>query len=95
VHVISQKAIKEAVQEHSEWRASLESWYKVTKSARWNNFVELKEAFSTASQVDDFTVFNIAGNKCRLIALVFYPAKKVFIRYILTHAEYDMGGWKE
>jgi mRNA interferase HigB len=95
VHVISHKRIREASKAHPEWASSLNSWYKLTKKAKWNNFVELKKTFSRASVVGDFTVFDIAGNKARLIALVFYAAKKVFVRDILSHAEYDKGGWQK
>lgn len=51
--------------------------------------------FPLADQVANLTVFNISGNKYRLIALVDYTYQKVFIRYILTHAEYDTDNWKK
>ena len=48
-----------------------------------------------ADQVGKFTVFNIGGNKYRLIAVIHYNRGKVFVRHVLTHAEYDEGNWKE
>jgi len=45
--------------------------------------------------VEKFTVFNIAGNKARLIAAIHYNRRKVYIRHVLTHSEYDKGAWKK
>ncbi|WP_414529831.1 type II toxin-antitoxin system HigB family toxin [Nodularia chucula] len=56
--------------------------------------VELRQTFSSADQVGNFTVFNIGGNNYRLITLVDYKFQKVFIRHVLTHAEYDKEDWK-
>ena len=62
---------------------------------RFSNFVQLREVFPKADQVEKFTVFNIAGNKVRLIAAVHYNRNKIYIRHVLTHQEYDAGKWKE
>jgi mRNA interferase HigB len=56
--------------------------------------VELRQTFPPADKVGNFTVFNIGGNNYRLITLVDYEYQKVFIRHILTHAEYDKDDWK-
>ncbi|WP_322743394.1 type II toxin-antitoxin system HigB family toxin [Sphaerospermopsis aphanizomenoides] len=72
----------------------MQSWYKITLKAEWQNFVELRQSFPSADQVGNLTVFNIGGNKYRLIVLVKYNSQKVFIRHVLTHAEYDQEDWK-
>ncbi len=59
------------------------------------NFAHLRDVFPQADQVGKFTVFNIAGNKVRLIAAVHYNRSKIYIRHVLTHEEYDAGKWKE
>ena len=59
------------------------------------NFAQLRETFSHADQVRKFTVFNIGGNKVRLIAAVHYNRNKIYIRHVLTHQEYDTGMWKK
>jgi mRNA interferase HigB len=51
--------------------------------------------FPHADQVDRLTVFNIGGNKYRLITYIVYEKKRIYIRDILTHKEYDKGKWKE
>lgn len=69
-------------------------WYERTKQAAWESFAELREIFPAADLVENLTVFNISGNNYRLIALVDFKYKKVFIRKVLTHAEYDTEKWK-
>jgi mRNA interferase HigB len=55
----------------------------------------MREAFPSADQVGGLTVFNISGNKVRLIAAIHYNRKIIYIRAVLTHREYDEGKWKE
>ena len=56
---------------------------------------EVRRVIPSADRVGRYTVFNIGGNKARLIAAIHYNRGKVYIRHILTHAEYDRGAWKE
>ena len=65
------------------------------KSGRFSSFAELRVLFPSADQVGKLTVFNIGGNKARLIAAIHYNRQKVYIRAILTHAGYDEEKWKE
>jgi mRNA interferase HigB len=95
MHIISQKRLKEFWVKYPNSQSSLEIWYNRTKVAQWNNFEELRQIFPSADQVKNLIVFNIGGNKYRLIALVDFTYKKVFIRQILTHAEYDKNDWKK
>ena len=81
--------------EHPDAKASLESWYGVMRKADWETPAELKQVYPTADLVGRRTVFNIAGNKYRLIARVNYQTQRIFVLYILTHAEYDRGAWKQ
>jgi len=59
------------------------------------SFAELRAAFPGADQVGKLTVFNIGGNKARLIAAIHYNRRRIYIRAVLTHNEYDKGKWKE
>ena len=60
----------------------------------FGNFQELKESFSSADRVGELTVFNIGGNKYRLVAHMLYERKRVYVRAIMKHSEYDLGKWK-
>ena len=61
---------------------------------RFTSFNELHTLFARADLVGRLVVFNIGGNKYRLIAAIHFNRQKVYIRHILTHAEYDRGSWK-
>jgi mRNA interferase HigB len=95
MHVITQKRLKEFWQKYPDSQTSLEIWYNRTKVVNWNNFAQLRQIFPDADLVNNLIVFNISGNKYRLITLVDFTYKKVFIRLILTHAEYDKNKWKQ
>jgi len=70
-------------------------WYQIVKSNNFNSFNEVKTLFPHADQVGKLTVFNIAGNKVRLITAIHYNSHKIYIRSVLTHSEYDKNKWKE
>jgi mRNA interferase HigB len=94
MHIITRSRLKEFWEKYPDSEPSLQAWYKRTFLADWKNFVELRKVFSSADQVENFTVFNLGGNKYRLITLVDYTYQKVFIRHVLTHAEYSKEDWK-
>lgn len=94
MHVISYKAIREFVAEHADAEEALRAWYKAAGKAKWSNLSEVKREFPHADLVGRFTVFNIKGNRYRLIAEINYRSQILFVRYVLTHAEYDRGRWK-
>lgn len=95
MHIISLSRLKEFWKKHPDSEGSLQRWYKQTKHARWQSFSELRQSFGSADQVDKLTVFNIGGNKYRLVTYIDYKKPKVYIRHVLTHAEYDKGHWKK
>lgn len=95
MHIITRSRLLEFWEKHPDSETSLRLWYKLTDTANWEKFVEVREVFSAADQVENFTIFNIGGNKYRLIVFIDYTSKKVFIRHILTHAEYDKNDWKQ
>jgi mRNA interferase HigB len=92
--VISRKAIREFGKTHPDSVPSLSNWFQITRRASWRTFSELREDFGSADQVGRRTVFNIAGNKFRLIARVNFQTGRVFILHIMKHSEYAKGGWK-
>jgi mRNA interferase HigB len=73
----------------------LTHWYRTLKPATIRSFAELRALFPGADQVGKLTVFNIGGNTARLIAAIHYNRKRVYIRAVLTHADYDLGKWKD
>jgi mRNA interferase HigB len=95
MHIITRKRLNEFAAKHPTAKSGLVHWYSLLKKTNFTNFVELRRAFPAADQVGGLTVFNIGGNKARLIAAIHYNRQKVYIRAVLTHAEYDAGKWKE
>jgi mRNA interferase HigB len=99
MHVISPKKLREFWARHADSESALRAWDKITSMALWANFAEVRADFSHADQVGTCVVFNIGGNKYRLIARVFYARGefkgRVYILHVLTHRIYDDGGWKK
>jgi mRNA interferase HigB len=95
MRIITKARLTDFYSEHASAKRNLLTWYKVTNDATWQNLVELREIFPSADLVSNFTVFNIGGNKFRLIVYIDYEYQMVFIRHVLTHAEYDKNNWKE
>jgi mRNA interferase HigB len=73
---------------------TLEEIYKIASKAQWKNLAEVQAVYSQAESVGNFTVFNIKGNRYRLIVDIVYKDQVIYIKYILTHAEYDKDEWK-
>ena len=94
MRVISFSRLREFYEKRTDAEKSLRVWDKTTKSANWQSFADVRQTWKTASQVNNFIVFNIGGNKYRLITYVDFKNQKVFIRDVLTHAEYDTNKWK-
>jgi len=95
MRVVSRKAIRDASASHGEWSASLNSWYKVASNADWKNFTEVRNSWKNSDSVGRFVVFDISHNRCRLIATIKYKWKMVYVRRILSHAEYDEKVWQK
>jgi mRNA interferase HigB len=95
MHIITRKRLNEFAEKHPDSKESLQHWYKIMKRKRFQSFAELCAYFPHADQVGKLTVFNIGGNKARLIAAIHYNRQKVYIRAVLTHDEYDQNKWKE
>jgi mRNA interferase HigB len=95
VHIITRKRLNEFADRHPETRSALQHWYQELKRRHVTSFAQLRALFPSADKVGKFTVFNIGGNKVRLIAAVHYNRHRVYIRAVLTHEEYDMDRWKE
>jgi mRNA interferase HigB len=95
MHVISRKKLREFWATHPDARSPLEQWFRVAQRADWSAFSEVRAVFRAADPVGASTVFNIGGNKYRLIAEVNYKRGKVFVRHVLSHADYSRGTWKK
>ncbi len=94
MHVITRKALVEFWTRHPDSREALARWHKIVEKSSYQSFAELRLTFPSADIVGQYTVFNIGGNKVRLIASIHYDRGRVYVRHVLTHEEYNRGLWK-
>lgn len=94
MHVVSHARIVAAQAQFPDCAVALDYWYRAMKRGRLATFAELRTAFGSVDKVGPVFVFNVGGNKVRLIAAVHFNVGKVFVRHVLSHAEYDRGTWK-
>lgn len=95
MHIITRKRLNDFAEKYPESRSALDHWYKMMKKANFTSFADVRKIFPHADQVGKLTVFNIGGNKARLIVAIHYNRQRVYIRAVLTHQEYDKNKWKE
>ena len=94
MRIISRRTLREFWGKHSTAQTGLLLWYQRVSDSESQNFNDLRQVFPSADQVGNFTVFNISGNNYRLITYIDYEYQIVFVRAVLTHAEYDKENWK-
>lgn len=89
MHVISRKPLIKFWGRYPDAENSLEAWYHEARAARWGSSAELKQRYGTASIINaERVVFNIGGNKYRLVVRINYASGAVFIRFVGTHEQY-------
>lgn len=89
MHVISQKALRDFESTHPAAKAPLAHWFKLVKQSEFHSFQDIRNTFPSADWVDGLVIFMIGGNNYRLIAAVHFNRQKLYVRDLLTHAEYD------
>ena len=92
--IISNSALRAFGAKHPQAYESLQGWRRVIEKNRFGNWAELKMAFRSIDKVGELTVFDIGGNKYRLIAYIRFEKQIVYIKAVLTHRDYDKGSWK-
>ena len=94
MHVISLRQLRAFWENHPQAAVPLRAWHQVAEHATWQSHAEVQQTYSSADLVGRLTVFNIGGNDFRLITRVEYQRQEIYIRSVLTHAEYDKEDWK-
>ena len=90
MRIIAKRTLREFWEKHSNSEQQLLAWYRETLKAEWNSPNEIKQAYVSASILKNSrVVFNICGNKYRLVVEINYKRKWIFIRFVGTHKEYD------
>ena len=90
MRIYSKNTLRAFWERHTESEQALRAWYREVEQADWATPAQVRERFLNASIVgNNRVVFRIRGNNYRLVVEIFYPGRKVFVRFIGTHAEYD------
>ena len=95
MHVISKSVWRDAVAKDPALERPIGEWHKVAKHAEWKNLAEVRNVYPHADPVGPYTVFNIKDDTYGLIVKIEYRWQTIFVKHLLTHAEYDRGGWKQ
>jgi len=94
MHLISIRNLRADAGKFPDATEQVEAWYDVVKCASWQHLEDVKQIYSSADSVGNFTVFNIKGNAYRLIVDIDYETQTIYYKYFLTHADYDKDRWK-
>lgn len=89
MRVISRRALREFWEKHPTATEPLAAWFRVMKSSSFAEFNALKRTFAAADYLAPYTIFDVGGNKYRVIAVIHYNRGRVYIRHVFTHPEYD------
>jgi len=89
MHIISIKMLREFWQKHPEAESVLREWYSVVEHIEFRDFNHVREFFNSADYVPSYTIFDVGGNNYRLVVIVRYRFKKVYVHKVMTHREYD------
>ncbi|MBR8837184.1 MAG: type II toxin-antitoxin system HigB family toxin [Stigonema ocellatum SAG 48.90 = DSM 106950] len=95
MRIITEKRLKQACEKYPDAEPGIRAWKKLVKEQDWNSFDDVKTTSLFAPDaVKNFVIFDIGGNKYRLITCINYKTKAIYIREFITHAEYDKDKWK-
>ena len=95
MRVISKKPIREFWECHPESKSALEEWFHKVGQVSATSFPELRQAFRSADYVEGYTLFDVGGNKYRIATVIHYDKQRVYIRQVMTHADYDRNAWRK
>ncbi len=99
MNVMKRKTLERFWREHVQSKGPLLQWFKIARKARWRHFRDVRNSFRSADTVTvksgkTATIFDVAGNNVRVLALIDYTRQRVVITHVLTHPEYDTNRWK-
>jgi mRNA interferase HigB len=88
--IISYGTIRNFFETYADAKDALNNWYRLASKADWANYHEVKEMFNSVDAIgNDRFVFNIRGNNYRLVAMIFFDIRTIYIRFVGTHSDYD------
>ncbi len=95
MRIIAKRTLMDMAHAHGDCVEQADNWHTTARKADWHNLADVRTSFRHADVVGDKTVFNIKGNDYRLIVYINYETGIIYIKHLLTHAEYDKNKWKD
>ena len=95
MRIISIKKLRDFWTKHGKSKGPLTAWYTIIAKEEFKNFEDLKKVFGSADRTQQYTIFDVGGNNFRVVTAIHYNRRIVFIREVLTHAEYDKWNKKQ
>ena len=89
MHIVSLKMLRDFWKKHPEAEQPLRNWHTIAEHSGFTDFTELKQSFRSADYVPPSTVFDVGGNNFRVVVIVLDRDGKMFVRWVMTHREYD------
>lgn len=90
MRIITEEPLKLYIEKHPDTRVALQEWVRIVKNAKWENFADVRKSFNSVDSVgNQHYVFNIKGNHHRLVVVIKFTIKWIYIRFIGTHDEYN------
>ena len=99
MRTISRKRLADFWELHPDSKMPLEGWFKAVLNADWASLIDVRKNFPHADGIElkcglVITVFNAGGNKFRIITRIIYPYRRIYVKAVLTHKQYDSNQWK-
>jgi len=95
VNVISKRGLLERAAKHPEAAAALRVWFDVAVESEWRTLEDVRRSFPATDMVGDLAIFNIRGNRFRLIVRMIFRYQRIYVKEFLTHADYTREKWKK
>ena len=95
MNVVSKRGLRKLLVKLPATEAEALDWYRLAAAADWTCLADVRKTFPTADQIGEVLVFDLLHNRYRLITSVFFAAREIYIKALLTHSEYDREEWKK
>ena len=95
MNVISKRNLFEKAAKHPDARVAIQDWFDAAKAAIWQSLEDIRETYPATDMVGMLAIFNIKGNRYRLIVRMVFQGRRIYVKEFLTHAEYTKGAWKK
>ena len=95
MRVISKRGLFEKAGKYADAKSALQVWFDTAVEAQWRSLEDIRVTFPATDMVGSLAIFNIKGNKHRLIVRMMFQYRRIYVKEFLSHAEYDKGRWKK